>query len=137
MFKGGDSGGASSPAGPVQPPATEPGTASDQLRASDLSVFIYAVNAPGSIRVNGQELSVIEAEADMQYNINKFGEHFQVGGNTIEFDVTPRTGDGRNLSPEIHMKVSRGGKVLGEWHLSDKTGWSRSVTVDVPEGKSP
>jgi hypothetical protein len=107
------------------------------FRATDLSVFIYAVNAPGTIRVNGREFRVIKSEPDMQYNINAFGEQFRSAENTIEFDVTPRPGDGKRLPPRIHMKVSQGGRVLGEWHLSDKDGWPRSVTVTIPEGTTP
>jgi hypothetical protein len=107
--------------------------------STDLSIFIYAVNAPGTVRVNGREFRVIKSEPDMQYNINAFGEHFQYGGNNIEFDVTPQSGAGRSLSPRIHMKVtlSRGADrtVIGEWRLSDSEGWQRSVTLDIPEGK--
>lgn len=142
--QGSGAGGASQPpAGTGSTPTIEIGpapgsaTAGSQFRATDLSVFIYAVNAPGTIRVNGQEFEVIKSEPDMQYNINSFGEHFRPGENTIELDVTPTPGDGRSLSPSIHMKVSQGGKVLGEWRLSDKDGWPRSVTVAVPEGQSP
>jgi len=112
-------------------------TPASQFRATDVSVFIYAVNAPGTIRVNGQEFRVIKSEPDMQYNINAFGEQFLSGENTIEFDVIPRPGEGKSLSPEIHMKVSHGGRVVGEWRLSDKDGWPKSVTVAIPEGKSP
>ncbi|MCM2357548.1 MAG: zinc-ribbon domain-containing protein [Geobacteraceae bacterium] len=137
-------GGASTPpagAGPTPTieigPAPGPAAAGSQFRATDLSVFIYAVNAPGTIRVNGQEFEVIKSEPDMQYNINSFGEHFRPGENSIDLDVTPTPGDGRSLSPSIHMKVSQGGKVLGEWRLSDKDGWPRSVTVVIPEGLSP
>lgn len=137
-------GGASPPpagAGPTPTieigPAPGPAVAGSQFRATDLSVFIYAVNAPGTIRVNGQEFEVIKSEPDMQYNINSFGEHFRPGENSIDLDVTPTPGDGRSLSPSIHMKVSQGGKVLGEWRLSDKDGWPRSVTVVIPEGQSP
>lgn len=118
-------------------PAPGATPAASPLRATDVSVFIYAVNAPGTIRVNGQEFRVIKAEPDMQYNINAFGEHFRAGDNSIEFDVTPRPGEGRNLSPSIHMKVSLGGRVLGDWRLSDKDGWPRSVTVALPEGRTP
>jgi hypothetical protein len=118
-------------------PAPGPATSGSPFRATDLSVFIYAVNAPGTIRVNGQEFKVIKSEPDMQYNINAFGEQFRPGENTIDFDVTPTPGDGRRLSPEIHMKVSHGGRVLGEWRLSDKDGWPHSVTVAVPEGQAP
>jgi len=116
------------------PGATPP---SSQFRATDVSVFIYAVNAPGTVRINGQEFRVIKAEPDMQYNINAFGDHFRGGENTIEFDVTPRPGEGRSHSPRMHMKVSMEGRLLGEWRLSDKDGWPRSVTVTIPEGKSP
>lgn len=141
--------GVTSPAGSDATPSTAPaptieigptaGSAApgSPHRATDVNVFIYAVNAPGTIRVNGQEFRVIKAEPDMQYNINAFGEHFRAGENSIEFDVTPRAGDGKGLPPNIHMKVSRGGAVLGEWRLSDRDGWPRSVTVAIPEGKSP
>jgi len=118
-------------------PATGTSPSGGSLRETDLSIFIYAVNAPGTIRVNGQEFEVIKSEPDMQYNINVFGKHFQAGVNTIDFDVTPRPLEGRGLSPNIHMKVSQGGRVLGEWRLSDKDGWPRSVTVEIPAGKSP
>jgi hypothetical protein len=142
--QGGGAGGASlPPAGTSPPPAVEigpapgPAASGGPLRATDLSVFIYAVNAPGTIRVNGHEFKVIKSEPDMQYNINTFGEQFKAGGNTIEFDVTPRPGDGRRLSPELHMKVSRDARVLGEWRLSDREGWPRSVTIDIPGGNAP
>jgi len=116
--------------GPGAAPSASP------FRATDISVFIYAVNAPGTVRVNGQEFRVIKAEPDMQYNINAFGDHFRAGENTIEFDVAPRPGEGRSLPPSIQMKVSIEGRVLGEWRLSDRDGWPRSVTVAVPEGKT-
>lgn len=137
-----------SPAGAPQPatppvPAMESGpvpggtTGGSQLRATDLSVFIYAVNVPGTIRVNGQEFRVIKSEPDMQYNINAFGDHFRSGENTIDFDVVPNPGDGKRLSPAIHMKVSRGNKLLAEWRLPDKDGWPRSLTVNVPAEQTP
>jgi hypothetical protein len=118
-------------------PATGNSPSGSLLRETDMSIFIYAVNAPGTIRVNGQDFEVIKSEPDMQYNINTFGKHFRGGANTIEFDVTPRPLDGRGLSPEIHMKVSQGGRVVGEWRISDKDGWPRSVTLNITEGKSP
>lgn len=116
------------------PGAAPPGS---PFQATDVSVFIYAVNAPGTIRVNGQEFRVIKGEPDMQYNINAFGEHFRAGENSIEFDVTPSPGEGKSLSPAIQMKVSRGGRVLGEWRLSGRDDWPRSVRVAMPEGKLP
>lgn len=142
--QGGGPGGAAVPGGGtgITPtieigPATGSAPSGSAFRDTDLSIFIYAVNAPGTIRVNGQEFEVIKSEPDMQYNINVFGKNFQAGVNTIDFDVTPRPGEGKSLSPNIHMKVSQAGRVLGEWRLSDKDGWPRSVTVNVPEGKSP
>lgn len=124
---------------------TQPGSAASTTTPSsekrfepfDISVFIYAVNAPGKVRVNGQDFKIIKSEPDMQYNINAFGDLFRPGENTIEFDVTPSPGDGRKLSPEIQMKVSRGGKALGEWRLSARDGWPRSVTVAIPAGQAP
>lgn len=135
----GATGAPSLPADSIPPPAGGPGSApaGSSLRATDLSIFIYAVNAPGTIRVNGQEFKTIKSEPNMQYNINTFGEHFRTGDNTIEFDVTPSRGVSRSLSPEIHMKVSRSGSVLGEWRLSDRDGWPRSVTLNIAEGKAP
>lgn len=140
----GGAGGSSTTPPPAGPSPTieigpAPGAApsGSQFRATDVSVFIYAVNAPGTIRINGQNFRVIKAEPDMQYNINAFGDHFRAGENTIEFDVTPRPGDARSLLPSIQMKVSMEGRVLGEWRLSDRDGWPRSVTVTMPEGKTP
>ena len=104
------------------------------LNSTDLSVFIYAVNAPGVIRVNGKEFKTIEAKPDMQYNINTFGEHFQFGGNHIEFDVVPTPGEGRSLPPSIHMKITHNGSIVADWQLSDAEGWPRSATVDIAQG---
>lgn len=118
-------------------PAPDPATAGSPFQVTDLSVFIYAVNAPGTIRVNGQEFKTIKSEPDMQYNINAFGDQFRPGDNTIEFDVVPSPGDGSRLAPKIEMKVSMGGRVLGEWRLSAKDGWPRSVTVAIPAGQAP
>jgi zinc ribbon protein len=124
----------------ITTPGAGGGAPAGQLRETDVSVFIYAVNCPGTIRVNGQEFEVIKEVPDMQYNINAFGKHFRAGSNTIEFDVTPRTEAGRTLKPEIHMRVSAfgsGGKTVhGEWRLSDSDGWQRSVTVEIPAGGS-
>ncbi|MBI1920332.1 MAG: zinc-ribbon domain-containing protein [Geobacter sp.] len=142
--QGAGPGGASTPStGTGLTPTIEIGPASgvapsgSSFRETDLSIFIYAVNAPGTIRVNGQEFEVIKSVPDMQYNISVFGKNFQTGVNAIDFDVTPRPGEEKKLSPEIQMKVSQGGRVLGEWRLSDKDGWPRSVIVNIPEGKSP
>jgi len=136
----------SAPAAPqtesVAPPSAimTPSTGK-RLTPFDISVFIYAVNAPGKVRVNGQDYKEIKGEPDMQYNINAFGDPFRFGSNTIDFELSPQKGGNRSFPPEVRMTVSRTigseRKSIGEWRLSDKEGWKRSVTLDVPEVTSP
>lgn len=119
---------------------TMPASSGKSLAPFDLSVFIYAVNAPGRVRVNGQDFKEIKAERDMQYSINAFGDHFRYGSNTIEFELAPHQGEGR-FSPEVHMKISRTfgseRRTIGEWRMSDKEGWRKSVSLEIPEVTTP
>ena len=119
----------------LAPPVEGGAMSADKFEETELSVFIYAVNCPGTVRVNGQEFKVIKSETNMQYNINTFGTHFRPGSNNIEFDLTPATGSGRNLPPRAHIKISHKNKLIGEWHLSDQEGWPRSVTLEIADTK--
>lgn len=120
--------------------ATTPASSGKSLAPFDLSVFIYAVNAPGRVRVNGQDFKEIKAERDMQYNINTFGDHFRIGSNTIEFELAPQQGEG-HFPPQLHMTVSRTvgreSRTIGEWRLSDREGWRKSVSLEIPEVSTP
>jgi len=123
------------------PPSTPmPPSSGKSLAPFDLSVFIYAVNAPGRVRVNGQDFREIKAERDMQYNINAFGDHFHYGSNTIEFELSPQQGGG-HFPPQLHMTVSRTfgseRRTIGEWRLSDREGWKKSVSLEIPEVTTP
>jgi len=123
------------------PPSTPmPPSSGKSLAPFDLSVFIYAVNAPGRVRVNGQDFKEIKAERDMQYSINAFGDHFHYGSNTIEFELSPQQGGG-HFPPQLHMTVSRTfgseRRTIGEWRLSDREGWKKSVSLEIPEVTTP
>jgi len=139
---------------PVQPAPAMPPTDSAATPATpttspagkrfvpfDIYVFIYAVNAPGKVRVNGQDFKEIKDEPDMQYSINAFGDPFRFGSNTIDFELAPQKGGNRSFPAEVRMTVSRTvgseRKSIGEWRLSDKDGWKRSVALDIPEVTTP
>jgi len=134
----------SAPAAPqtesAAPPSTTAAPSSGKsLAPFDLSVFIYAVNAPGKVRVNGQDFKEIKGERDMQYNINAFGDHFRFGSNTVDFELAPQQGG--SLPPQVHMTVSRTvgseRRTIGEWRLSDREGWRKSVSLEIPEVTTP
>jgi len=128
----------SSPSSASSPPS------GSRFEPFDFYIFIFAVNAPGKVRVNGQEYKEIKNEPDMQYSINAFGDPFRYGSNTIEFNLDPQRGGNRHFAPELKMQVFRkiggvGGerRTIGEWRLSDKDGWQRSVTLEIPEVPAP
>lgn len=102
---------------------------------SDVSVFIYVANYTGGIRVNGREFKTFEEERDMQYNYNNFGEDFSPPGeNTTEVDYAPLLGlSADHWLLQIHLKVSRGDMVIGEWKIAERTEGAKTFTLDIAE----
>lgn len=112
-----------------------------KFEPSDFSIFIYAVNAPGRIMVNGLDYKEIKDEPDMQYNINGSADPFHYGSNTVEFEINPSRSGERSHPPELRFRVSRKiageSRKIGEWSLSDRDGWPRSITIEIPESPAP
>lgn len=121
--------GETAPATPSAPDDTPTGN------LSDISVFIYVANYTGGLRVNGREFRTFEGERDMQYNYNSFGDDFfHIGENIIEVDYAPLADlPADHWLLNIHIKISRGGRIVGEWKINERTAGSQAFTLDIPQ----
>jgi hypothetical protein len=121
-------GGATAEGTPAPPPEPQAPLAPSRDDAADptkdLSVFVYAVNYTGTIRVNGEAVRELEGERDMQYNYTFSTDAFRPGRNVIE--VAYRRLDDPGSLHRIEVRVSRWGdgprQVLGEWRVDDAQG---------------
>ena len=117
---------------------TTPAGGPAELDPYSFHVFVYSVNYTGTVRINGKSIREIPGQPDMQYNFNGFGEGLQSGGNQVEVEYAEVTGSGANLSPEMHIKISRsnqgsGSTVLGDWRMSDRGSGSRTFDLEIPQ----
>lgn len=113
------------------------GTTLPEKSPENIHVFIYAVNSPGRVLANGQEIREIESKENMQYNYNMSGDKLRYGENSIEVEYNPLPQQGAIMKPEIHLKISSWGKgprqVLGDWRISETTAGRKTFTFDIPK----
>lgn len=128
---GESAGGQASPVPSAPEPGQLPLPGGGEERPENLSIFIYAVNYTGTIKVNGVVLREMEGKPEMQYNYNLFGDKLRYGQNLIEVDYNELPTHSDLL--RIKIKISRSGEVLKEWEFNDKGRGSTSFTVDVPK----
>jgi len=122
---------------PSAPTDTSGAFSSDENAPQSISVFIYAVNYTGEVRVNGEVIQKLEGEPDMQYNYNLTGKSFRYGQNRVEVNFAELPNPPSTML-EIHMRVSRylqdGQKtVLGEWRINDKGAGTRTFDFEIPK----
>lgn len=122
---------------PASPTDASGATTSDEISPESISVFIYAVNYTGEVRVNGTVIQKLEGEPDMQYNYNLNGKNFLYGQNRVEVSFAELPNPPSTML-EIHLRVSRylqdGQKaVLGEWRINDKGTGTRTFEFDIPK----
>jgi hypothetical protein len=127
----------SSETGPAATTDTIGASPSEETTPESVSVFIYAVNYTGEVRVNGTIIQKLEGEPDMQYNYNLDGKSFHYGQNRVEVNFAEIPNPPSNML-EVHLRISRylpGGQkvVLGEWHINDKGNGSRTFDFEIPK----
>jgi len=109
----------------------------DDEYPESVSVFIYAVNYTGEVRVNDTVIQKLEGEPDMQYNYNLNGKGFRYGQNRVEVKFAELPNRPSTML-EIHMKISRSlpnseSMVLGEWRFSDKETGTKTFDLEIPK----
>ncbi|MRR53394.1 MAG: hypothetical protein EG822_02640 [Deltaproteobacteria bacterium] len=122
---------------PTSPTDASGALSSDEIPPESISVFIYAVNYTGEVRVNGTVVQKLEGEPDMQYNYNLNGKSFRNGQNRVVVDFAELPNPPSTML-EIHLRVSRslqdGQKVvLGEWRINEKGTGSRIFEFEIPK----
>ncbi|MHC1698007.1 MAG: hypothetical protein AB9919_08145 [Geobacteraceae bacterium] len=129
--------GGSTETGPAAATDTSGAFSSDENAPESITVFIYAVNYTGGVRVNGTVIQKLAGEPDMQYNYNLNGKSFRYGRNKIEVNFA-EIPDPPSTMLEFHMRVSRNPQdgqkvVLGEWRITDKGTGTRTFDFEIPK----